>query len=43
MRPSPKFKKALGEDNVMIKDELVRPYTKVMMAVATEEHTPRPW
>jgi 4-cresol dehydrogenase (hydroxylating) len=34
------FKKALGEDNVMIKDELVRPYTKVMMAVPTEEHTP---
>ena len=34
------FKKALGEDNVMIKDELVRPYTKVMMAVPAEEHTP---
>ena len=35
-----KFKSVLGADNVMIKDELVRPYTKVMMAVPTEEHTP---
>ena len=34
------FQKALGAENVMIKDELVRPYTKVMMAVPTEEHTP---
>lgn len=35
-----KFKAALGADNVMIQDEHVRPYTKVMMAVPTEDHTP---
>jgi 4-cresol dehydrogenase (hydroxylating) len=37
------FKKALGEDNVMIKDELVRPYTKVMMAVPPKSTHRRPW
>lgn len=35
-----KFKAALGAENVMIQDEHVRPYTKVMMAVPTEDHTP---
>ena len=35
-----KFKATLGEDNVMIQEDLVRPYSKIMMAVPTEEHVP---
>ena len=35
-----KFKAALGQDQVLTSEEHLRPYTKVMMAVDAEKHTP---
>src|SRR5690606_34412586 len=35
-----KFRKLLGEDNVLVKDEQLIPYNKIMMAVDNAEHAP---
>ena len=35
-----KFKAALGQEQVLTSEEHLRPYTKVMMAVDAEKHTP---
>ena len=35
-----KFKAALGQDQVLTSEEHLRPYTKVMMSVDAEKHTP---
>ena len=35
-----KFRALLGDENVLIKDDQLIPYTKIMMAVDTAEHTP---
>ncbi len=35
-----RFQAVLGKENVLIDADVVRPYSKVMMAVPTSEHTP---